>query len=223
MKTFSLLSFALVASVATLCTTAAFAVDNASPGVIKSYTDATVSNVGQLNPLLDGKTAVSLQPGQALPILDIHEGGEVTVSDNNVIKTPWSSTSFENKGKVQFVQYVSANRGAARQNKSFTNALIERRFSSDQLNTTVIVNLSDTMSLLKGIVVNKVARNKVKHQSISFVIDDDGMGLQRWGMKNESCAIIILDADGKVLFAKDGQLSEHEVESTMELIESQLS
>lgn len=62
-----------------------------------------------------------------------------------------------------------------------------------------------------------------KYQTINFVIDDNGLGLERWGMKNKSCAIIILDANGKVLFAKDGPLSEIEIENTIKLIEKQMS
>ena len=56
---------------------------------------------------------------------------------------------------------------------------------------------------------------------IDIVIDDNGVGLQRWGMKPKSSAIIVLDAEGKVLYAKDGPLSEIEVEHTIGLIESQ--
>jgi YtfJ family uncharacterized protein len=165
----------------------------------------------------------SLARGHSLPLLDIEAGGEIFVSDDKVIKTPWSSTSFEKGDKVQLVQYIAANRGAIRQNQHFTDALIERKFSSKELNTTVIVNMADTMSLFKGIVFNRLAKNKVKHESINFVVDDQGVGLQRWGMKNKSFAIIILDAGGKVLFAKDGPLSDSEVESTLRLIEEQMS
>lgn len=171
---------------------------------------------------LDTQRSGSLAPGYTLPLLDIEAGGEIFVSDGGVTKTPWSSKSLDQNEKVQLVQYIAANRGAIRQNKHFTDALIERKFSSKELKTTVIVNMADTMSLLKGIVFSRMAKNKVKHQSINFVVDDQGVGLQRWGMKNKSYAIIVLDAGGKVLFAKDGPLSDSEVESTLRLIEDQM-
>jgi YtfJ family uncharacterized protein len=173
--------------------------------------------------LLFHSVAIAVEHGQSLPILDIHAGGEVSVTDNNVTKNPWSSKSFESKGKVQLVQYIAANQGAVRQNKAFTKSMLERQFSSEQLDTTIIVHLADTMAIAKGIVENKIAKNKVKHQAVNFVIDDHGVGLQRWGMKHKSFAIIVLDADGKVLFAKDGPLSELEIESTIKLIENQMS
>lgn len=171
---------------------------------------------------IGGEKRYSLETGQSLPVLDIQSGGEISVTDSHITEKPWSSKSFDSKGKVQLVQYLAANLGAARQNKAFNDALIEKRYSSEQLDTTIIVHMADTMSLVKGIVVNRMAKNKVKHQSINFVIDNDGEGLQRWGMKNKSYAIIVLDANGKVLYAKDGPLSEMEVESTIKLIERQM-
>jgi len=170
----------------------------------------------------NGKEDCLLELGQAAPVLDIKSGGEISVKDNRVTEIPWSSRSFESNGKVQLVQYVSANLGAVRQNKPFNDALKKRRYSSEQLETTIIVHMADTMSLVKGLVVDKMAKNKVKHETIHFVIDKNAVGLQRWGMKNKSYAVIILDANGKVLFAKDGPLSAREVESTIQLIEQQI-
>jgi len=232
MKSIRTPTVALVAFVAIFFQSTVFAVKRPNAVGTELHPDVEVSIADQLYPGLagkdephgfDGNKDVSLEHGQSLPVLDIHVGGEISVNDNNIVKEPWSSKSFESKGKVQLVQYVSANRGAARQNKPFTDTLIEKHFSSEQLATTVIVNMADTMSLVKGIVVNKIAKNKVKHQTIDFVIDDNGVGLQRWGMKHKSYAIIVLDSSGKVLFAKDGPLSETEIEHTIKLIESQMS
>ena len=170
----------------------------------------------------DAVKGISFKPGQALPHLDIQEGGEFYIGENEIVKRPWSSKCFEEKGKVQVVQYVADNRGATRQNKLFNDTLINRHFSSEQLDTTVIVHMADTMGFVQGFVVKKIAKNKEKYKTINFVVDDHGEGLQRWGMKHKSSAIIVLDAEGKVLFAKDGPLSESEVESTIGLIESQM-
>ena len=212
MKSVRLPFLALIASAVMLFQTAVFAVEHQNPGVIELHTSVEASKADQLyagsddevtSHGVDRMKSVSLEPGQSLPALDIHVGGEISISDDNIVKRPWSSKSLESKGKVQLVQYVAANRGAVRQNKPFTDSLIQKRFTSDELDTTIIVNMADTMGFLQGFVVKKVAKNKEKHQTIHFVIDDNGLGLQRWGMKNKSCAIIILDANGKVLFAKD--------------------
>jgi YtfJ family uncharacterized protein len=164
-----------------------------------------------------------LEVGQPLPVLDIQAGGEISVSNNKIVKKPWSSMSFENKGQVQIVQYIAANRGVYRQNKPFTDALDKKQLSSEQLNTTVILHMADTMPFAKNIVVKKVAEKKVNSQEINFVIDDIGVGMQRWGVKHYSFAIIVLDRSGKVLFSKDGPMTEAEVESTIKLIEKQTS
>ena len=195
-------SFALVASAAMFFQSSVFAVERPESGVVEMHS--------------------GLMPGQSLPVLDIQVGGEIHVSDKDIIKRPWSSKCFDSKGKVQLVQYIAANFGVRGQNKTFTDTLVKKRFTSEQLSTTVIVNMADTMELAKDMVVKKVAKNKARHQTIDFVIDDHGVGLQRWGMKNKSNAVIVLDADGKILFAKDGPLSEFEIESTIELIENQM-
>jgi YtfJ family uncharacterized protein len=232
MKSVRLPFLGLIASAVMLFQSAVFAVEHQSPEVIELHTSVEVSKADQVYAGSDDKVAPhgvdgiksgSLEPGQSLPFLDIHEGGEISVSDDNIVKKPWSSKSFESKGKVQLVQYVAANWGAARQNKPFNDTLIEKHFSSEQLSTTVIVQMADTMRFIKGIVVKKLAKNKVKHQTIDFIVDDNGVGLQRWGIKHKSNAIIVLDAGGKVLFAKDGPLSEIEIESTIKLIEKQIS
>ena len=171
---------------------------------------------------LNGKVGHSLETGQSLPLLDIWEGGEIYIGENTIAEKPWSSKSFDSKGRVQFVQYVAASRDAVSQNKMFTDALKKKKYSSEELETTIIVHMADTMSLAKGFVVNKMAKNKARHQAINFVIDDRGVGLEQWGMKNKSCAVIVLDANGKVLFAKDGPLSETEVENTIKLIDQHM-
>ena len=216
-------SLALVASLAILVQPTVLAVE---------HTGVEMSKDTQYFPGLDDRDGFQaidgmldgfLQYGQSLPFLDIQVGGEISVSNDDIVKKPWNSKSFEARGKIQLVQYVAAIPGAARQNKAFNDLLMEKKFSSMHLETTVIVHFADTMSLLKGIVVNRVAKNKIKHEKINFVIDDYGVGLQRWGMKNKSSAIIVLDASGKILFAKDGPLSEYEIESTIALIENQMS
>lgn len=194
---------AFVTSVTMLFQTAVFAIDYRDPEAIESHT--------------------GLQTGLSLPVLDIQSGGEIHVSDNNIIRRPWSSSCLDSKGKVQVVQYIAANFGVRNQNRSFNDSLIEKRFTSEQMSTTIIVNMADTMEFTKGMIVKKVAKNKAKHQTIDFIIDTQGIGLQRWGMKNKSSAVIVLDENGKVLFAKDGPLSEIEIESAIKLIETHIS
>jgi len=232
MKSTCLTSLLQITLFTILLQSAVLAAEHPDPEIIEMHTSSKFSKTEPLHPGFNGKDEsqgfdgqefISLEPGQSLPILDIQVGGEIDVSGNKVVKKPWSSKSFESKGKVQLVQYMAANHGAARQNKSFNDSLIEKRFTSEKLDTTVIVNLADTVAFLQGFVVKKIAKNKKKYQTINFVVDDNGLGLERWGMKNKSCAIIILDANGKVLFAKDGPLSEIEIENAIKLIEEQIS
>ena len=232
MKSLRLLYLTHIVMFTMLFQSGVFAVENPADNTIELETNAETSSTSHLLPGLNGNHAYSmpggnergaLEPGQPLPVLDIEVGGELFLSDDNIIERPWSSKTFESKGRVQLVQYVAANRVAMRQNKPFTQAIINKNFPPEKLSKTVIVNMADTMSFAKGIVVSKVAKNKAERQHISFVMDNDGVGLQRWGVKNKGCAIIVLDASGNVLFAKNGPLSELEIAHTIALIEQQMS
>jgi len=229
MKSAFLLSFTLIAFSTLAFKSVAIAAGNANSDSLKAQGISNSDSGSQMHAGrdglsgLDGEKSIFPEVGQSLPILDIQSGGELSVSNSTIVRKPWSSKTFETAGKVQLVQYVAANLGVGRQNKRFNDTLAKKQFSSEMLSTTVILNMVDTASFARGMVAKKVAKKKVQHQTINFVIDDDGMGLQHWGMKHYSYAIIILDANGKVLFAKDGPLTEDEVESTILLIESQLS
>ncbi|MDH3902028.1 MAG: hypothetical protein OES90_02280, partial [Xanthomonadales bacterium] len=132
MKSTGLPFLARVAIVTIMFQSAAFAIERPIPG-------------------LDGTDGGSLETGQSLPHLDIREGGEIYVGENSIVKMPWSSKSFESTDKVQFVQYVAADRGAVSQNKMFTDALKKKQYSAEELETTIIVHMADTISLAKGI------------------------------------------------------------------------
>lgn len=203
MKSARLPTLAILASVAMSVQQTVFAIDYRDPAIVESHT--------------------ALKPGYVLPELHIQAGGEIQVSDDDIIKRPWSSSCFDNKGKVQVVQYIAANFGVRKQNKAFNDSLVKKRFTSEQMSTTIIVNMVDTMEMAKGMVMKKLAKSKAEHQTIDFVIDDQGVGIQRWGMKNKSSAVIVLDEHGRVLFAKDGPLSDIEIESAIRLIEAHMS
>jgi YtfJ family uncharacterized protein len=220
MKNFRFPYLLLIASVVLALPPAVFPLEGSRTQTAPAYPDPGAHERAHG---METEPAASLQPGHSLPALDIRSGGEIFVSDGEIVSKPWSSKNFDNKGKIQIVQYVAASRSAARQNKSFNDLLKKKQFSSEELDTTVIVHMADTMPFFKSFVVNRMAKNKARYETINFVVDDEGVGLQRWGMKNKSYAIIVLDAEGKILFAKDGPLSEIEVKSAIELIENQIS
>lgn len=222
---------ALIAAIACVFQSAAFAVEQDSeissqasngPGTALAANNLEAS--GDMNySEFDVQPTGLLRNGQVLPVLEIREGGEIQLREDRVVQQPWSSESFEGNGKVQLVQYVAATRGVIRKNKPFTQALLARDYSPDELDTTIIVHLADTISFARGVVVKRMADEKAKRQAIDFVVDNEGLGLQRWGMKHKSCATILLDPSGKVVFAKDGPLSGKEIEFTIKLLERQIN
>ena len=53
--------------------------------------------------------------------------------------------------------------------------------------------------------------------------DSEGIARQAWGLRKKSSTVIILDAEGKVIFFKDGKLSQREIEKAVALIEKELA
>jgi predicted transcriptional regulator len=63
--------------------------------------------------------------------------------------------------------------------------------------------------------------NKRKYETIHFVVDETGQGLREWGIQQKSSAVFVLDAAGRVLFAKNGELSDADIQEAISLIEGQ--
>jgi YtfJ family uncharacterized protein len=73
-----------------------------------------------------------------------------------------------------------------------------------------------------GIVQRTVEDRKRKYIVPGFVLDKEGVIRNAWGLAPESSAVIILNRAGKVVFFKDGQLSQAEIDRAVQLIKQNL-
>ncbi|MGL6294915.1 MAG: YtfJ family protein, partial [Plesiomonas sp.] len=64
--------------------------------------------------------------------------------------------------------------------------------------------------------------SKLEFPWSQFIYDANGVVQQAWQLKPESSAIIVLNAQGKVLFAKEGALTAGEISQAMGLIQAEL-
>ncbi len=55
-----------------------------------------------------------------------------------------------------------------------------------------------------------------------MVLDKQGLAQTTWDLELKSSAIILLDPSGKVLFMKDGELSQAEIDQVITLINENL-
>ncbi len=164
--------------------------------------------------------ALNLQPGQPLPKVKIHQAGELTLSNDEITYQPWNSQRLG--GKVRLIQAIAGRTGAKRLNAPMIEAVKQARFSNDSYQTVTVVNLDDAMFGTSGLVKRKLKKNKQQFPHASFVLDETGTLFKQWQLKNKSSAIILVDATGMVIFAKEGELQADEIEQVLALIEDNI-
>jgi hypothetical protein len=161
-----------------------------------------------------GVAAVST--GNPLPQLRVEKLGEMHVEGEDVRYAPWDSGAL--RGKVQVVQYMAARPGSRDLNKPFTDRLRDSGIPIEHYHVTTIVNLDDALFGSRGIVVSELEKNKKRYYRSSIVADEGGLGLEAWRLAPKSSAIIILDAEGRVAFFRDGAMSVEEIEQALALV-----
>jgi len=65
--------------------------------------------------------------------------------------------------------------------------------------------------------------NKKLYPWSQFIVDSNGVVAKSWALEPESSAVVVLDKQGRVQFAKDGGLTQQEVQQVMALLQKLLS
>ena len=163
--------------------------------------------------------ASSIQVGQPLPDLTITDRGELMFAEEEFSFQPWQVPG--NLGKVHVLQYMAATMKARSQSKPFTDAL-EQQIPFGSYHVTTVINLDDALFGTGGFVIGEVKSSKKQYPMSTIVVDEDGTGLEAWQLNRKSSAIVVVDASGTVLYLKQGAMTEQEIESTLQLIRTQL-
>jgi YtfJ family uncharacterized protein len=65
--------------------------------------------------------------------------------------------------------------------------------------------------------------NKKLYPWSQFIVDSEGSVRKAWQLEEKGSAIVVLDKEGRVEFAKDGSLSQQEVQQVVALLHKLLS
>ena len=150
----------------------------------------------------------------------VNSPGEIQLAGTEASYTPWSSTQIERKPQV--VQYIAGTMGASKINKPFQDALSDSSIERSRYGAVSIIDLKQALWGTRGMITKELVKNKKKHAFSSIIADKEGQGLKSWGLKEKSSAVIILDSDGEIKYFKDGELSDDEISSVLELLKSLL-
>ncbi len=70
---------------------------------------------------------------------------------------------------------------------------------------------------------SSIESNKKQYPWSQFVVDSNGVAKKAWQLEDGGSAIVVLDKNGRIQYAKDGSLTQAEVQQVMNLLQELLS
>lgn len=153
--------------------------------------------------------------GAPLPVLQIEERGELTMSGDDFRFVPWSSET--NPGKVHVIQYFGANLGDRDVFQPFTD-MLQAKLEPGTVHVSTVLNMDAALWGTTGFVLSELEKNKKQHPQATMVLDEDGAGVTTWELGDDGTGLIVMDDKGVVRYFKRSSLNEEERASALELI-----
>ncbi|MEO3992066.1 YtfJ family protein [Pseudocitrobacter cyperus] len=162
-------------------------------------------------------TAHNFVVGKAVSPIAVSDGGELLLSeDGSIVYHRWNSAQFA--GKVRIVQYIAGRKSAKKKNSLLIKAVEKADFPVSGFQPTTIVNTDDAIFGSGYFVRGKIEKNKRRYPWAQFIIDAEGLGRKTWRLPEESSTIFVLNQNGQIVWAKDGALTEKEVDTVIALV-----
>ena len=156
----------------------------------------------------------ALDYGQVPPTvkLSAKKGGRVD-------GTPWSSEEI--RGKVYTLMYVDPD--AKDMNVPVEKALKAENFPKDRYGSIAVINMEATWK--PNVIINAILKGKQKdYPDTIYVKDMDYYVDKAWDLKkNGSYAVLSFDQDGKLIFEKDGQMNQSDIQTLIAAIKKALN
>ncbi len=159
--------------------------------------------------------------GQRVAPVGIADRGELILDNDKVSYKNWNSSQLA--GKVRVVQHIAGRTAAKEKNATLIEAIKAAKLPHDRYQTTTIVNTDDAIPGSGMFVRSSIESNKQLYPWSQFIVDSNGLARKAWQLQEESSAIVVLDKDGRVQWAKDGALTQDEVQQVVALLHKLLS
>lgn len=155
--------------------------------------------------------------GQPVQPISITDRGELLLNNQDEFSyRNWNSSELA--GKVRIVQYIAGRTSAKKKNSLLIKAVKNANFPKDRFQPTTIVNTDDVIFGSGFFVMGKIEKNKRRYPWAQFIIDSTGTGRKTWQLNEMSSTILVLDKEGHVLWAKDGNLTPKEVYQVISMV-----
>uniref|UniRef100_UPI00403E06F4 YtfJ family protein n=1 Tax=unclassified Erwinia TaxID=2622719 RepID=UPI00403E06F4 len=159
--------------------------------------------------------------GQRVPAVGITDKGELILEQQEFSYQNWNSAKLP--GKVRVIQHIAGRSASKEKNAALIEAIKAAKFPHDRYQTTTLVNTDDAIPGTGMFVRSSIESNKKQYPWSQFIVDSEGVAKKAWQLEDAGSAIVVLDKQGRVCFAKDGALTREEVKQVVMLIHRLLS
>ena len=166
-------------------------------------------------------SAHNFEDGQRLPPVGITDKGELILNNNEVNYKNWNTAQLPEK--VRVLQHIAGRSSAKEQNAPLIEAIKAANLPHDQYQTTTIINVDDAIIGSGIFVKNSIEDSKKQFPWSQFIVDEQGVAAKTWQLAPAGSAIVVLDKNGRIQFAKDGALNPQEVQQVMDLLHNLLN
>lgn len=153
---------------------------------------------------------------QRVASVGIADRGELLLDHEKFSYKSWNSAQLP--GKVRVVQHIAGRTSAKEKNDGLISAIKAAKFPRERYQTTTIVNTDDAIPATGMFVRSNIESNKKAYPWSQFIVDSKGLARKAWQLEEKSSAIVVLDKEGRVRWAKDGALSQQESGQVISLL-----
>ncbi|MBO1519247.1 YtfJ family protein [Oceanisphaera pacifica] len=157
---------------------------------------------------------------QPIPAVSVTHLGELTLHNNTITARNWQLS--KGKGKVRLIQHIAGRTRAKELNAPLIDAIKAAKLPRNRYRTVTIINVDDALFGTSSFVRSSAKSSKREYPWSSIVLDENAVVAQTWQLAAKSSAIILLDQQDTVLFAKEGALTSEQIMEVMQLIQGAL-
>ncbi len=162
--------------------------------------------------ILINQTAQAIEMGEIPPRVELKEerGGRLD-------GTAWSSAELQ--GKVHVLFYVDPDEKDT--NNDASEALDKEKFLSDKFQSVAIINMAATW-LPNFVIASSLKDKQKRYPRTIYVRDNKKVLVNAWKITDDSSNVLAFDREGKLIFRKDGKLTQEEIQTLIKAIRSRL-
>ncbi|MBD1576339.1 MULTISPECIES: YtfJ family protein [Vibrio] len=164
--------------------------------------------------------ANNVKIGQNVAAVSVEKGGEIFIQDDKESYLPWRTEQM--LGKVRVIQAIAGRTSAKAMNAPLMDAITNEHFPESDYQTTTVVNQDDAIWGTGALVKSSTEDGKKDFPWSSMVLDTDGVVAKAWQLDDGTSTIIVQDKSGRVLYNKQGKLTEQDIASVLKLIKKSL-